>query len=61
MKNDCVLLGGFFIAAGTAVALISTVPDDPLCYMAGGAIGAVFGLMGVILLIEGFLKGGLEE
>lgn len=61
MKSDCVFLGGFFVAMGAVVAFISTIPDDPICYMVGGGMGAIFILGGAVLLIEGFLKGGLEE
>lgn len=61
MKSDCVLLGGFFVAMGAVVAFISTVPDDPLCCIIGGGIGAMFIIGGMVLLMTGFLKGGLEE
>ncbi|MCK9601232.1 MAG: hypothetical protein M0R06_19485 [Sphaerochaeta sp.] len=61
MKSDCVLLGGFFVMMGAIVAFLSTIPEDPLCCVIGGGMGGIFALGGLVLLIEGFLKGGLEE
>jgi len=60
MKSDSVLLGGFFVAMGVTVAYIASLTKDPVCCLIGGGIGGIFALGGVILLIEGFLKGGLE-
>lgn len=61
MKSDCVFLGGLLIAAGATVAFMATLSKDPMCCVVGGGIGAIFALGGLVLLIEGFLKGGLEE
>lgn len=61
MKSDCVLLGCFFAAIGAILAFFSTIPHDPACYMIGGAVGAIFILCGVVLIVEGCLEGGLEE
>lgn len=61
MRSDCVLLGGFLILVGALMAIMSISTKDPLCHIIGGGIGIVFPLVGVIILIEGFLKGGIEE
>ncbi|MCK9602319.1 MAG: hypothetical protein M0R06_24960 [Sphaerochaeta sp.] len=61
MKSDCVLLGGFFMLMGAVVAIVAFFTRDPLCCVVGGGIGAIFALGGLVLLIEGFLKGGLEQ
>lgn len=60
MKSDCVLLGGFFMSVGAAVAIIAFLTKDPICCVVGGGIGGIFVLGGMVLVIEGFLKGGLE-
>ncbi|MCK9600191.1 MAG: hypothetical protein M0R06_14195 [Sphaerochaeta sp.] len=61
MKSDCVLLGGFFILVGTFVAFMAVATKDPLSCVVGGGLGGIFILGGFVLLIEGFLKGGLDE
>ena len=61
MKNDCVLLGGFFMLVGAFVALVVAATKDPLSCVVGGGLGGIFILGGFVLLIEGFLKGGLDE
>lgn len=61
MKSDCVFLGGLLIAVGATVAFMGYLSKDPICCVVGGGMGAIFALGGVVLLIEGFLKGGLEE
>ena len=61
MKSDCVLLGGFFMLMGAVMAIVAFLTKDPMCCVVGGGIGAIFALGGLVLLIEGFLKGGLEE
>ncbi len=61
MKNDCVFLGGLLIAVGATVAFMGYLSKDPMYCVVGGGIGAIFALGGLVLLIEEFLKGGLEE
>ena len=61
MQSDCILLGGFLILVGTVLAFMSTSTGDPLCCVIGGGIGIVSTLGGVIILTEGFLRGGREE
>lgn len=61
MKSDCVLLGGFFMLVGAIIAFVAIHTEDPLCCVIGGGMGGVFALGGLVLLLEGFLEGGLKE